>query len=96
MKIKALAILRSPELTADPGDVVTVDEKAGKILIDAEAAELVEEVEIIEPAVVTYENIVALKEALEENYAPVEEIPTETEEAPPEIEKTPTLSKKKR
>ena len=76
MKIKVKAILRSPDLVADPGDIIPVDDKTGNLLIGAGAAELVEEVAetvaIIEPAeVVTNENIVAMKAALEEVSEPL-------------------------
>lgn len=39
MKIKITAILRGSEFVADPGDILTVDETTGRILIDADVAE---------------------------------------------------------
>jgi hypothetical protein len=87
MKIKVNAVLRSPDLVADPGDIIPVDDKTGNLLIGAGAAELVEEVAetfvIIEPAeVVTHENIVAMKAALEEASEPLKPV-EETEEPKP-------------
>ena len=45
MKIKVNAILRGSDITADPGQEITVDAALGKKLIDSNAAE-----EIIEEA----------------------------------------------
>jgi hypothetical protein len=60
MKIKVKAILRSPDLTADIGDVLIVDDKMGDLLITAGAAELVvEEMELtLEEAFTLIDNIV--------------------------------------
>jgi hypothetical protein len=53
MKIKVMATLRSPDLTADIGDIINVDEKMGNLFINAGAAELI--VEVVETEAVEAE-----------------------------------------
>ena len=52
MNIKVNATLRSPDLTADIGDVVNVDDKMANLLIKAGAAELVEEEPVVEVVII--------------------------------------------
>ena len=58
MKIKVMATLRSPDLTADIGDIINVDEKMGNLFINAGAAELIVEVVEAEKVEVEPENII--------------------------------------
>lgn len=50
MKIKVNAILRGSDITADPGQEITVDDAIGKNLVASNAAEEIKE-ETIEPEV---------------------------------------------
>ena len=82
MKIKVLAILRSADLSADIGDIITIeDTKANKLILAGAVEEIKEEV-AEETAEETAEAVVELKA----------EVTIETEEEAPQK----VTSKKKR
>jgi hypothetical protein len=87
MKIKVKAILRSPELTADPGDVIIVDEKTGNLLINADAAELVPEVVEVETELVKIVEIEPIKAEAETITPEIKEVALEQKEEPKPIKR---------
>lgn len=95
MKIKALKILRGPNINANIGDIITIEDKSANELILAGAAEKVAEV----PAKVSAEPAPETKEEPapetkeEPKPEPVPETKAETKETPVPVKETP---KKKR